>query len=116
MKLTTLISILMMTSIDARAVGKASGIFETAKRFITGRGRNRSVRPIVSPAVEAPSKTGSLIELGTNVAMAVAAGGTLVQATIENESPNVRGDHIFINRSTFTVITFHFRIPKKLDH
>ena len=75
--------------INARASHPKNGFAQTAfdavKNVFSRRGRSKFTntayaQPVVPNVVEVPSTMNKVVELGTNIAMAVAAGGTLYQA------------------------------------
>ena len=89
---------LLFVSTYARSKDFKTTALETARNLFSRRGRSKFTsshyaRPIVTPPVEKPSVLGKVVELGTNVAMAVAAGGTLYQAVSDNV-PNTSGHEV----------------------
>ena len=95
MKLIILVQLFAAIT-EARSAPANTGFAQTALNaaknlFSRRRGRSKftsqaHANPIVPQVVESP--VNKVIELGTNVAMAVAAGGTLYQAAIEADSSN----------------------------
>ena len=103
------------TSTYARSADIKTAAYEAARNLFSRRGRSKftsrhhHAAPIVTPVVEKPSVIGKVVELGTNVAMAVAAGGTLYQAVSDNVPHASQSEVSFYKINPFTKFKTSFK-------